>query len=90
MLPKNRPPTSAGEILSEEFLKPLAMTQQMLAKKMGIPVQRVNLIVNGHRGITADTALLLAKVFQTTPQFWMNAQVAEDLWYAQQRQRKRA
>ena len=90
MLPQNRPPTPAGVILKEEFLAPLAMTQQQLAAKMGIPVQRVNLIINGHRGITAETALLLAKVFETTPQFWMNAQAAEDLWHAQNRQRKRA
>lgn len=92
MLPKNRPPTTPGEILTEEFLKPLEMTQLALAEKMGIPVQRVNLIINGHRGITAETAILLAQVFDTSPHFWMNAQSAVDLWAAQQdlRARKRA
>ena len=51
---------------------PLGVTQQQLAEKMGIPVQRVNLIINGHQGIAAETALLLAKVFKTTSQFWLN------------------
>lgn len=83
MLPKNRPPTPPGEVLVEEFLKPLRMTQQQLAAKMGVPVQRVNLIVNGKRGVTAETSLLFARVLGTTPQFWMNLQVALDLWVAQ-------
>jgi addiction module HigA family antidote len=85
MLPKNRPSTSPGEILREEFLNPLEMTQQELAEKMGVPVQRVNLLINGRRDITADTAILLAKVLKTIPQFWMALQAQKDLWDAQQR-----
>jgi addiction module HigA family antidote len=88
MLPKHRAPTTPGEILLEEFLKPTRMTQTTLAAKMGVPIQRVNTLINGKRGVTAETALLLAKVFGTTPQFWMNLQVAVDLWYAQQKMQK--
>jgi addiction module HigA family antidote len=61
------------------------MTQQELAEKMGVPVQRVNLLINGRRDITADTAILLAKVLKTIPQFWMALQAQKDLWDAQQR-----
>lgn len=86
MLPKNRPPTHPGEILNEEFLKPLEMTQMALADKMGVSVQTVNLLIKGKRGITAETALSLSKVFETTPNFWMNLQNNVDLWEAQNRQ----
>jgi addiction module HigA family antidote len=82
MLPKNRPPTPPGEILLEEFLKPLRMTQVALAERMGVPIQRVNTLVNGKRGVTAETAILLADVLDTTPEFWMNLQVTFDLWHA--------
>jgi addiction module HigA family antidote len=82
MMPKHRPPTPPGEILLEEFLKPLGMTQVALAEKMGVPIQRVNTLVNGKRGMTAETAILLADVLGTTPEFWMNLQVASDLWHA--------
>ena len=82
MIPKNRPPTPPGEILLEEFLKPLGMTQVALAEKMGVPIQRVNTLVNGKRGVTAETAILLADVLGTTPEFWMNLQMAFDLWHA--------
>jgi len=82
MLPKNRRPTSPGEILLEEFLKPLAMTQVALAEKMGVPIQRVNTLINGKRGVTAETALKLARVLQMSPEFWMNLQTACDLWDA--------
>jgi addiction module HigA family antidote len=88
MLPKHRPPTRPGEILLEEFLKPTGMTQTGLAEKMGVPIQRVNTLINGKRGVTAETALLLAKIFKTTPQFWMNLQAAYDLWQAQQKMKK--
>lgn len=88
MLPKHRPPTHPGEILLEEFLKPTGMTQTTLAEKMGVPIQRVNTLINGKRGVTAETALLLAKIFETTPQFWMNLQTAWDLWDAQQKMKK--
>jgi addiction module HigA family antidote len=88
MLPKQRPPTRPGEILFEEFLKPTGMTQTTLAAKMGVPIQRVNTLINGKRGVTAETALLLAKIFKTSPQFWMNLQTAYDLWHAQQKMKK--
>jgi len=84
-LPANRRPTHPGEILLEDFLKPLGISQVGLAKKLGIPVQRVNTIVAGKRGITAETALLFARFFETTPQLWMNLQNACDLWDAQRR-----
>jgi len=82
MIPKNRAPTHPGIILEEEFLKPLGMTQVALAKKMAVPIQRINTIVTGKRGVTADTAILLAEVLGTSPEFWMNLQNRVDLWEA--------
>ena len=79
MIPENRIPTHPGEVLLEEFLAPMEIPQTALAEKLGIPVQRINEIVNGKRGITPDTAWLLAGAFGTTPQFWMNLQVNYDL-----------
>ena len=89
MLPKNRAPTHPGVILEEEFLKPLGMSQVALAAKMGVPIQRVNTIISGKRGVSAETALLLARVFENTPQFWMNLQVNVDLWEARRELEKR-
>ncbi|MBX3184648.1 MAG: HigA family addiction module antidote protein [Polyangiaceae bacterium] len=89
MLPKNRAPTHPGVILEEEFLKPLGMSQVALAAEMGVPVQRVNTIISGKRGVTAETALLLARVFNNTPQFWMSLQTSVDLWEAQRGLEKR-
>jgi addiction module HigA family antidote len=83
-LPTHRGPTTPGEILLEEWLKPMKLTQLALAKKMGVDIQLVNGIVNGRRAVTAKTALLLSKVLKTTPEFWLNAQMAVDLWHAQQ------
>ena len=85
MMPKSRAPSTPGEILSEEFLKPKGITQLALAVKMGVPVQRVNTLVNGRRGVTAETAILLARVLGTTPEFWMNLQTRYDLWVARAR-----
>ena len=79
MLPKNRIPTHPGEILLEEFLLPLEIPQTTLAAHLDIPVQRVNELVNGKRGITPETAWLLAGAFKTTPEFWMNLQAQYDL-----------
>ena len=79
MIPKTRIPTHPGEVLSEEFLGPLNIPQTKLAEKLGISVQRVNELVNGKRGITPETAWLLAGAFGTTPQFWTNLQAAYDL-----------
>ena len=82
MIPKYRPPTHPGEILLEEFLKPLEMTQVDAAAKMGISLNRLNEIIRGKRGVTANTALRLAKLTKTSPEFWMNLQVASDLYWA--------
>ncbi len=79
MLPQNRTPTHPGEVLQEEFLNPLDLTQVALAKHVGVPVQRVNEIVRGKRGITPETAWLLSQVFETTPEFWVNLQANYDL-----------
>ncbi len=82
MLPKNRPPAHPGEILLSEFLEPKGLSQSALAEKLHIPVQRVNTLINGKRGISPETALLLAQFFETTPEFWMNLQAKFDLWHA--------
>jgi len=79
LIPTHRRPTSPGEILLEQFLKPLGISQTALAERLGIPIQRVNLIVNGKRGITSETAWLLAGALSTTPEFWMNMQTGYDL-----------
>jgi len=68
-----------GEILLEEFLKPMGLSQNRLAMELRVPCHRVHEIVHGRRGITADTALRLAKFFGTTPDFWMNLQKSYDL-----------
>jgi antitoxin HigA-1 len=79
MIPSNRTPTHPGEILRDEFLGELGILQTELAAKLGIPVQRINEIANGKRGITPDTAWLFAAAFGTTPEFWMNLQAVYDL-----------
>lgn len=79
MLPRNRVPTHPGEILLEEFLRPLGITQVALAEHIGVPVQRVNELVKGKRGVTPDTAWLLSQALGTTPQFWVNLQSNYDL-----------
>ncbi|MEX1139905.1 MAG: HigA family addiction module antitoxin [Bacteroidota bacterium] len=83
MLPKNRRPTHPGEILLELYLKPLGMTQLELARRMGVPIQRVNTLINGKRDMTAETAILLSRVLKTSSQFWMNLQTNCDLYDAQ-------
>jgi addiction module HigA family antidote len=79
MIPEYRILTHPGEILLEEFLKPLGLTQVTLAKHLGISTQRVNKIVRGKRGITPDTAWLLSQAFGTIPQFWLNLQMQHEL-----------
>ena len=81
-IPTNRPPPHPGELLREEFLEPLELTQSRLAEEIGVPFQRVNDLVNGRRGVTPDTALRLAKLFGTTPDLWLNMQRACDLYDA--------
>ena len=83
MIPKNRMPAHPGEILTHDFLAPMGMTQLELARKMKVPVQRVNTLINGKRDMTAETAVLLSHVLKTTPEFWMNLQVACDLYEAE-------
>ncbi|MBI4955661.1 MAG: HigA family addiction module antidote protein [Myxococcales bacterium] len=82
MLPKNRPPTPPGEMLLEEYPKPRGLTQVELAARMGVPIQRVNTIVDGKRGITAETAIVLSEALDTSPEMWMGLQVDHDLWHA--------
>jgi len=79
MIPKNRIPTHPGQILLEEFLNPLEISQTELAKHLEIPVQRINELVNGKRGVTTETAWLLAAAFKTSPELWMNLQMQHDL-----------
>ena len=84
MIPKHRKPTHPGEILLQDFLEPLGMSQVALANRMGVPVQRVNTLVNGKRDVTAETAILLSRVLKTSAEFWMNLQDAHDLYEAQE------
>ena len=79
MTPENRIPTHPGEILLEEFLVPYGLTQVAFAKHINVPVQRINEIVRGKRGVTPETAWLFAQAFGTTPEFWANLQIAYDL-----------
>jgi addiction module HigA family antidote len=79
MIPENRIPAHPGEVLLEEFLVPLGITQVELARHLGIPTQRVNEIIKGKRGITPATSWLLADAFETTPEFWLSLQATRDL-----------
>lgn len=82
-IPTHRPPTHPGEMLREEFLAPMGMTQTELAEKLGVSFPRINEIVQGRRGMTPDTALRLERLFGVSAQFWMNLQLAVDLYEAQ-------
>ena len=82
-VPKYRSPIHPGEMLQEEFLIPLELTQRQLANAIHVPYQRINEIINGKRGITPSTALRLGKFFGMTAGFWMNLQSHWDLYYAQ-------
>ena len=80
LLPEDRVPTHPGEILSREFLIPLGITQVALAAHIGVPLQQVNKpLVRGKRGVTRETAWLLAQAIESTPDFWLNLQAAYDL-----------
>lgn len=82
---RDMPPVHPGEILLEEFLKPMGITQYRLAKSIGVPQRRIGEIVAGKRAITADTALRLARFFGTDAQSWMNLQTHYDLAIAEER-----
>ncbi|WP_446010927.1 HigA family addiction module antitoxin [Candidatus Electrothrix sp.] len=79
MIPLNRVATHPGVILLKEFLEPSGLSQKALATHIGIPVQRINEIIRGKRGVTPNTAWLLSEAFRTSPEFWLNLQAAHDL-----------
>lgn len=84
MLPKKRPPTHPGQMLLHEFLEPLGLTQKEFAEHTGWTYARVNEIVHGKRGVTAESALVLADVFNMEADFWLNLQKNWELWHARQ------
>lgn len=89
MLPRFRLTVHPGTILREEFLRPLNLTQVELARSLRLPLNRINEVVRGRRGITAQSALLLSEYFGNSPEFWMNLQTAHDLSRARQQMKKR-
>lgn len=82
-VPTDRPPTHPGEMLVEEFLKPMGLTQREVAKAIHVPYQRINELVNGKRGMTPSTALRLEKYLGMSASFWLNLQLRWDLYFAQ-------
>lgn len=88
VLALKRPPTHPGEMLLKEFLKPAGLTQVEAARRMAIPLNRLNAIVRAKRGVTADTALRLAKLFETSAEFWLGLQNDWDLWHVARSLRK--
>lgn len=90
MLTTKRKPATIGEILTEEFMEPLGLTQAALADAMGVPRKHVNELCNDRRGVTAATALILARVFNNSPDFWPNTQRRTDLWQATHDPKERA
>jgi addiction module HigA family antidote len=84
-----RKPASVGEILTAEFLEPMGLTQGQLAKAMGVPRKHANELCNDRRAVTADTALILARVFGNTADFWLNVQRRIDLWEAMNTPKRR-
>jgi antitoxin HigA-1 len=90
MLMTKRKPGSVGEILTEEFMAPMGLTQAALAKAMGVQRKHVNELCNGRRTVTAATALILGRVFANSPDFWLNVQRRSDLWDAMHSPRERA
>jgi addiction module HigA family antidote len=89
MLMTKRKPVSVGEILIEEFMQPISLTQTALAKAMGVQRKHVNELCNNRRNVTAATALILARVFGNSPEFWLNVQRRGDLWEAMHSPRER-
>ena len=82
-LPSHRSPSHPGVILATEFLEPHGLSQVELAERIGVPFQRINLVINGRRAVSPDTALRLAKLFRTSAEFWLNLQQSWDLYQAQ-------
>ena len=82
MLMSKRKPATVGEILTEEFMEPLGLTQGALAEAMGVQRKHVNELCNDRRNVTAATALILSRVFGNSPDFWLNVQRRTDLWEA--------
>lgn len=89
MLTTKRRPASVGEILVEEFLVPMGLTQGALAEAMGVPRKHVNELCNDRRAVTAPTALILARVFGNSADFWLNLQRRQDVWQAMHSPRER-
>lgn len=89
MLTTQRKPATVGEILIEEFMKPMGLTQGALAAAMGVPRKHVNELCNDRRSVTAPTALIMARVFANSPEFWLNVQRRCDLWAAMHSPRER-
>ncbi len=87
-IPTDREPTHPGEMLREEFLIPMGLTQRELATAIDVPYQRINELVNGKRGVTPSTALRLAKVFGMSADFWMNLQLRWELYHVQKQEAK--
>ena len=90
MLMTKRKPVPVGEILTQEFMQPIGLTQGALAEAMGVQRKHVNELCNGRRNVTAPTALILARVFGNSPDFWLNVQRRSDLWDAMNSPRERA
>jgi antitoxin HigA-1 len=88
MLPKKRPPTHPGEMLLKEFLEPLGVTQKEFAAHLGWTYARLNEIVNGRRGVTAESALAIGDALKTGPEFWLNLQRNWDIWQSMQHHKK--
>jgi antitoxin HigA-1 len=89
MLTTKRKPAGVGEILIEEFMAPMGLTQGALAEAMGVQRKHVNELCNDRRAVTAPTALILARVFGNSPDFWLNLQRRNDLWEAMHSPRER-
>ena len=86
-IPTHREPTHPGEMLLEEFLKPMGISQRALSDLLQVPYQRINEIINRKRGITPSTALRLAKVFDMSDDFWLNLQLRWDIYRAKQKEK---
>ena len=80
--PTNRPPIHPGEMLLEEFMKPYGMTQTEISQRIGVSRKHISEVVNSRKGISTDVALRLSKLFGTSPELWLNGQIAWDVWHA--------